>query len=71
MDDLIKAAIETGQSLGDAVGCCRLRCRRRRNSTRVRLGVRHAFELARQRIETLVDGSEIFADVVVVIRFPV
>jgi len=31
------------------------------------LAWRHAFELPRQRIETLVDGSEIFADVVVVI----
>jgi hypothetical protein len=31
----------------------------------------HAFELSRQRIETLVDGSEVFADIVVVIRFPV
>jgi len=35
------------------------------------VALRHAFELARQRIETLVDGSEVFADVVVVIRFPV
>jgi hypothetical protein len=67
VNDLVEAAIETGQSLCDAVGGCCGRC----NSTRVRVGVRHAFELSRQRIETLVDGSEIFADVVVVIRFPV
>jgi hypothetical protein len=71
MNDLVEAAIETGESLCDAVGCCRVRCRGRCNSTRVRVSVRHAFELSRQRIETLVDGSEIFADVVVVIRIPV
>jgi hypothetical protein len=69
MNDLIKAAIETGQSLCDAVR--RWRCRRRCNSTRIGVGVRHAFKLSRQRIETLIDGSEIFAGVVVVIRFPV
>ena len=79
MNDLIEAAIETGQSFRDAVGagcrrwrvCLRGRCRRGRNSTRLHIGVRHAFELPRQRIETLVDGSEVFADVFVVIRFPV
>jgi hypothetical protein len=71
MNDLVEAAIETGECLCDAVGGCRGRCCRRRNSTRVRVGVRHAFELSRQRIETLVDGSEVFADIVVVIRFPV
>jgi hypothetical protein len=71
MNDLVEAAIETGECLCDAVGRRRVRCRRRCNSTRVRVGVRHAFELSRQRIETLVDGGEVFADVIVVIRFPV
>jgi hypothetical protein len=75
MNDLIKAAIEPGQSFSDAVGCLRgcrrSRCQRRRSGTRLRIGLRHAFELSRQRIKTLVDGSEIFADVLVVIRFPV
>jgi len=75
MNDLIEAAIEPGQGLGDAVGClrrrCGGRCRRRRNGTRLRIGLRHAFKLPRQRIKTLVDGSEVFADVIVVIRFPV
>ena len=71
MNDLIEAAVEPGECLGDAVGRRRVRCRRRRNSARVRVGVRHAFELSRQRIETLVDGGEVFADVIVVIRFPV
>ena len=71
MNDLIEAAIEPSQGLGDAVGRCRRRCRRRRHGTPFRVTVRHAFELFRQGIETLVDGSEVFADVVVVIRFPV
>ena len=75
VNDLIEAAVEPGQGLGDAVGCLR-RCwhvRRRRGSsgTRLRVGLRHAFELPRQRIETIVDGSEVLADVFVVIRFPV
>jgi hypothetical protein len=67
MNDFIEAAIKPGQSFSDAVGCCR----RRRNHAPFRVAVRHAFELLRQRIETLVDGSEVFADVIVVIRFPV
>jgi hypothetical protein len=71
MNDLIEAAIETGQSLCDAVRRWRGRCRRRCNSTWIGVGVRHAFKLSRQRVKTLVDGSEIFAGVVVVIRFPV
>ncbi len=70
MNDLVEAAVEPGECLGDAVGR-RGRCGRRCNSSRVRVGVRHAFELSRQRIETLVDGGEVFADVIVVIRFPV
>jgi hypothetical protein len=71
MNDLIEAAIETGECLCDAVGLCRRRCRGCRSSTPFRVAVCHAFELSRQRIETLVDGSEVFADVIVVIRFPV
>jgi hypothetical protein len=71
MNDLIEAAVETGQSLGDAIGRSRGRCCRSHDGTRLCVALRHAFELARQRIETLVDGSEVFADVVVVIRFPV
>jgi hypothetical protein len=71
MNDLIEAAIETSQSLSDAVGCWRGWCLRRSSSTPFRIAVCHAFELSRQRIETLVDGSEVFADIVVVIRFPV
>ena len=67
MNNLIEAAIEPGQSLCDAIGCCR----GRRNRAPFGVAVRHAFELLRQRIETLVDGSEVLADVVVVIRFPV
>ena len=70
MNDLIETAIETGQSFSDAVGRCG-RFRRRRRSTPFRIAVCHAFELSRQRIETLVDGSEVLADIVVVIRFPV
>jgi hypothetical protein len=71
MNDLVEAAIETGECLCDAVGRCFGRCRRRRRSTPLRVALRHAFELSRQRIETLVDGGEVFADIVVVIRFPV
>ena len=71
MNDLVEAAVEPGECLGDAIRCCRGRCSRRRNSSRVGVGVRHALELSRQRIETLVDGGEVFADVIVVIRFPV
>jgi hypothetical protein len=71
VNDLIEAAIETGQGLGDAVGRRHVRRSRRCNGARVPGAVRHALELARQRIKTLVDGSEILADVVVVIRFPV
>ena len=76
VNDLIEAAIESGQSLGDSVlalgWCWRCRWRRRRcNATGLCVGARHAFELARQRIKTLVDGSEVFADVIPVIRFPV
>lgn len=70
MNNLIEALIETGERLGDTVGRCG-RCRRCRSSTPFRIAVCHAFELSRQRIETLVDGSEVFADIVVVIRFPV
>jgi len=70
MNNLIEALIETGERLGDTVGRCR-RCRRCRSSTPFRIAVCHAFELSRQRIETLVDGSEVFADIVVVILFPV
>jgi hypothetical protein len=71
MNDLVEAAIETGECLCDAVGRRRVRCLRRSSSTPFRVAVCHAFELSRQRIETLVDGSEVFADIVVVIRFPV
>ena len=75
VNDLIEAAIEPGQGVGDAVGCLRgcrrWRCRRRRNGTRLRIGLRHAFKLPRQRIKTFVDGGEIFADILVVIRIPV
>ena len=71
MNDLIEAAIETGECLCHAVGRRRVRCCRHRNRAPFRVSVRHAFELARQGIETLVDGGEVFADVIVVIRFPV
>jgi hypothetical protein len=71
MNDLIEAAIETGEGLCDPVGRCCGRFRRRRRSTPFRVAVCHAFELPRQRIETLVDGSEVLADIVVVTRFPV
>ena len=76
VNDLIEAAIEAGQRLCDSVWgvWCRRRCglcMRSGSGTRLRMGARHAFELVRQRIETLVDGSEILADVLVVIRFPV
>ncbi len=75
VNDLIETAIKAGQSFRDAVGCLcgcwRGRCRRRRNSARLRVDLRHALELSRQRIKTLVDGSEVFADILVVIRFPV
>jgi hypothetical protein len=70
VNDLIEAAIEAGERLCDTVGRCG-RGRRRRRSTPFRVAVCHAFELSRQRIETLVDGGEVFADIVVVIRFPV
>jgi hypothetical protein len=71
MNDLIKAAIEPGERFRDTVGRCCGRFRRCRRSTPLRVAVCHAFELSRQRIETLVDGSEVLADIVVVIRFPV
>ncbi len=70
MNNLIETSIETGERLRDTVGRCG-RCRRCGSGTPFRIAVCHAFELLRQRIETLVDGSEVFADIVVVIRFPV
>lgn len=68
VNDLIEAAIEPRQRVGDAVGAL---VGAAGDASRFRLGLRHAFELPRQGIETLVDGGEVFADVIVVIRFPV
>ena len=69
VNDLIESAIEPRQRVGDAVGAlvgaAGARARRR-------IGMRHAFELPRQGVETLVDGGEVFAaGVLVVVRLSV
>jgi hypothetical protein len=68
-DHLIEPAVEARQRFGDAIG------RRRsmldwRRSSRERLRsmlVRHAFELTRQLVETIVDRREVVMDGLVVI----
>ena len=69
LDDLIEPAIEPGEGVRDAVGalvgaCC--------GGARGCICVRHAFELPRQGVETLIDGGEVFAiGVLVVVRLSV
>ena len=69
MNDLIEAAIEPRQRIGDAIGAL---VGAAGAASRLRVGLRHAFELPRQGIETLIDGGEVFADgVLVVVRLSV
>jgi len=69
VNDLIEAAIEPRQRVGDAVGAL---VGAAGDASRFRLGLRHAFELPRQGIETLVDGGEVLAaGVLVVVRLSV
>ena len=69
MNDLIEAAIEPRQRVRDAIGALvGAACA----ATRFRVRVRHAFELPRQGVETLIDGGEVLADgVLVVVRLSV
>jgi hypothetical protein len=69
VDDLIETAVEPRQRIGDAVGAL---VGAPGGTSRFRLGLRHAFELPRQGIETLVDGGEVLAvGVLVVVRLSV
>ena len=71
VDNLVEPAVEPGQCFGDAVGrglrhWDRRGCRGNRRA-RLRIRVRHAFELPRQRVETLIDGGEVLAAGVLVV----
>ena len=67
MNDLIEPAIEPRQRIRDAIGAL-IRAPR----TRGCIGLRHAFELPRHGVETLIDGGEVFAaGVLVVVRLSV
>ena len=69
LNDLIEAPVEPGQRIGDAIGAL---AGAARHALRFYLGLRHAFELPRQGVETLIDGGEILASgVLVVVRLSV
>ena len=69
LNDLIEAAIKPRQRVGDAIGAL---VGAAGGASRVRPRLRHAFELPRQGIETLIDGGEVFAaGVLVVVRLSV
>ena len=69
VNDLIEAAIKPRQRIGDAIGAL---VGAAGGASRFRLRLRHAFELPRQGIETLVDGGEVLAvGVLVVVRLSV
>ena len=69
VDDLIEAAVEPRQRIGDAIGAL---VGAAGDASRFRLRLRHAFELPRQGIETLIDGGEVLAiGVLVVVRLSV
>ena len=69
VNDLIEPAIEPRQRVGDAIGAL---VGAAGGASRFRLRLRHAFELPRQGVETLIDGGEVFAaGVLVVVRLSV
>ena len=69
VNDLIEPAIEPRQRIRDAIGAL---VRAAGAAARLRIRLRHAFELPRQGVETLIDGGEVFADgVLVVVRLSV
>ena len=69
LDDLIEAAVEPRQRIGDAVGAL---VGAAGDAARLRFRLRHAFELPGQGIETLIDGGEVLAaGVLVVVRLSV
>ena len=69
LNDLIEAAVKPRQSIGDAIGAL---VGAAGDASRFRLRLRHAFELPRQGIETLIDGGEVLAvGVLVVVRLSV
>jgi len=69
VNDLIEAAVKPRQRIRDPIGALvGAAC----DATWLRLRLRHAFELPRQGIETLVDGGEVLAaGVLVVVRLSV
>jgi hypothetical protein len=69
MNDLIEPAIQPRQRVRNAVGAL---VNAAGVGTRGGIRLRHAFELPRQGVETLIDGGEVFAaGVLVVVRLSV
>jgi hypothetical protein len=69
VDDLIEAAVEPRQRIGDAISAL---VGAAGDASRFRLRLRHSFELPRQGIETLINGGEVLAiGVLVVVRLSV
>ena len=64
VNDLIEAAIEPRQRVRHAIGTSVCRAR---TASRLCSRLRHAFELPRQEVETLIDGGEVVADGVLVV----
>jgi hypothetical protein len=64
-DDLVKPAVQPGHGIREVVRALV----RLRDQGRLGVGVRHAFELPRQDVETLIDGGKVCANgVLVVVR---
>jgi len=73
-DDLVKSAVEPGERVGHVIGRAQVggagrRLRRGAHAGEPRLG--HAFELAGQVVETLVDGREVLIEDIVVVQVSV
>ena len=65
-DHVVETAIKPRKCVGDAIGRLLLRNAAGVLSAGCR-GLRKAFELARQVVETIVDGGEVFANRIIVV----